>query len=240
MRGQCGIPINISFAAHFIFRKVWFSFSKISKSTFYLAKFDFPFPRYQKAFSISRSLIFLYQDIKKHFLSREVWFSFSKISKSTFYPAKYNFPLPRYQKALSISRSTIFLFQDIKKLFLFREVWFSFTKISKNTFYLAKYNFPFPRYQKALSISRSMIFLLLEVFAQPHLHQDLSSKIKSVHYLILHFGKGKLYSILQRIRRKRFRWSNAVVIKLSGSRDRGTLKIFGGIPKYVKFEICTY
>ncbi len=33
-----------------------------------LTKYDFPFPRFQKQISISRSMIFLFQDIKNHFL----------------------------------------------------------------------------------------------------------------------------------------------------------------------------
>ncbi len=69
---------------NFLSREVRFFFSKTSKSTFYFAKFDFPFPRYQKAFSISQSMIFLFQDIKKHFLSREVLFPFSKIKSAHF------------------------------------------------------------------------------------------------------------------------------------------------------------
>jgi hypothetical protein len=61
-----------------------------------LTKYDFPFPRYQKPISISRSMIFTFQDIRNKFLFRGVWFSFSKISKTNFYFAKYDFPFPRY------------------------------------------------------------------------------------------------------------------------------------------------
>jgi hypothetical protein len=146
--------IRNEFLFRVLFRRVWFSFSKISKTTFYFTKYDFPFPRYQKQISISRSIsrsvIFLFQDIKKllsislsiiflfqdirnkflfRVLFRGVWFSFSKISKTTFYFAKYGFPFPRYQKLLSISLSMIFLFQDIRNYFRFRVVWFSFSKI---------------------------------------------------------------------------------------------------------------
>ncbi len=90
-REMCYFP-NL-FAAHFLSREVWFSFSKTSKNLFYLAKFDFPFPRHQKAtLYVIREAWFSFSKISKsHFIIREVRFSFSKISKKHFLSREFWF-----------------------------------------------------------------------------------------------------------------------------------------------------
>jgi hypothetical protein len=66
---------------HFLPLYFWFFFSKLPKNTFYLSKYDFPFPNYQK----------------NTFCLSKFDFSFPNYQKNTFCLSKFDFSFIWYE-----------------------------------------------------------------------------------------------------------------------------------------------